>query len=206
MNPTALLVLAALCALALASGCGSDSDSGGADTSGTSGADTSGTSGADTSGTSGADTSGTSGADTSGTSGADTSGTSGGSACAVTVPSGTKTQLSYEADIKPLLEAKTCLQMGCHTPFNGFAAGGLDLSILSQGSIPSGDSGPAYVACDAPNSNLIKFTYPGCKETHPAGKQMPPSGPAFTEEEAALIFQWIQEGGEATFNAATCAP
>jgi hypothetical protein len=180
-----------LCVLALitVSGCGSDSESSGTDTS---------SSGADTS-SSGADTSAT---DTS-SSGADTS-SSGAGACNATVPAETKTELSYEADIKPLLESKSCLDAGCHSPFNGFVSADLDLSQFPSGGIPVGETGPAYVACDAANSKLIKYTYPGCRESQPKDKQMPPSGAPFTEAEAALIFQWIQEGGEATFNAATC--
>lgn len=193
---SSLFLILALIHLAFVA-CSSDSDNGGGNS------DTSGTSGSDTSGTSNTDTQST--ADT-GTSGADTSGSVTLEPCNVTPPAATKTQLSYADDILPLLRDKTCLDVGCHTPFNGVSAGGLDLSTLGQGSIPSGTAGPAYVACDPANSNLIIYTYPGCVDALPEAKRMPQSisEPALTEAEAALLYQWIAEGGEATFNAATC--
>lgn len=88
--------------------------------------------------------------------------------------------VSFEHDVRPILKAN-CLH--CHGE-GEFLEGGLDLR-LQKFILSGGDSGPAVVAGEPEESELLQRT---------VAEDMPPGDVKLTEEEQDVLRQWIQAG------------
>lgn len=111
--------------------------------------------------------------------------------------------VSFSRDIRPLIkrsatdpDAKGCFP--CHdgrAPKHvGLDLGGLDLSTLGKLREGGGTSGSKIVVPGDPAASALVQKLRG---TYAYGTRMPKSGPPFwTEEEIALVEQWIREGAQ----------
>jgi mono/diheme cytochrome c family protein len=86
------------------------------------------------------------------------------------------TALTWEGGIGALFDSKC---VACHN--SNSKLGGLDLSDY-QSTLQGGNSGPAFVAGDPENSEIISIQSAG---GHPG---------QFSEEELAQVIEWIENG------------
>lgn len=113
------------------------------------------------------------------------------------------TGVKFGRDIRPLIErlATDADAKGCYPCHDGKAPkhvgldlGGLDLSTLGKLREGGGTSGSKIVVPGDPAASAIVQKLRG---TYAYGTRMPKSGPPFwTEEEIALVEQWIREGAQ----------
>ncbi len=107
------------------------------------------------------------------------------------VPSG---PLSFEQHIKPILLDAGCL--GCHYA-GGAGSGGLDAST-PEGLQRGGVSGRAAVIPCEHTKSYMWYRVHWCEMPFPGYPN------CLDELEVATIARWIDQGGAATFDAATC--
>lgn len=115
--------------------------------------------------------------------------------------SGPKQTVSFKDDIRPMIKrsASDPDSKGCYPCHDGRAAkhvgldlGGLDLSTLGKLREGGGTSGKNLVKPGDPAGSAIIQKLKG---TYPFGTRMPKSGPPFwSDEEIAIVEQWIVEG------------
>jgi mono/diheme cytochrome c family protein len=91
--------------------------------------------------------------------------------------------VDYFRQVRPILEAR-CID--CHRGQK--AKGGLQLDSLAA-ALAGGDSGPALVAGNPADSELIRRI-----RSHDEDEVMPPKGGRLQPEEIAVLEQWVKEG------------
>lgn len=103
--------------------------------------------------------------------------------------------VSFANDIRPLFQRRSggC---SCHVPSTSGPGTGTLLSGLDLGSLPSlraggVSSGNRIVVAMQPCASVL---YLKVEQAPPFGSRMPLGGPFFTEEEKALLHDWIAEG------------
>ena len=106
---------------------------------------------------------------------------------AVQLPPPAARQVSFEADVRPIL-AGSCLN--CHNTKK--RKGGLDLHAKA-GAFAGGDDGPVIVPGKSAESRLIRYVG-GLDDDHP----MPPegSGKPLAPEQVGLLRAWIDQGAD----------
>jgi hypothetical protein len=90
--------------------------------------------------------------------------------------------VSFAGQVLPIFNRYGCT--GCHG-----GSGGLALGTVAQ-LLAGGVHGPAVIAGDAINSNLIQKL----SATPPFGARMPQGGPFLPDTTVAVIRTWINEG------------
>ena len=92
--------------------------------------------------------------------------------------------VSFAAHIRPVFQSNGCLT--CHGNKS-------NLNLESVAAIRrGGDAGPAVVAGDADNSNLIRKI----SATPPFGARMPNNGNPVNDRDSELLRKWIQQGAK----------
>ena len=92
------------------------------------------------------------------------------------------TTISFSQRVRPIFQRQGCA--GCHG-----GSGGLTVGTVAQ-LLAGGDHGPAIVAGQADNSNLIKKVL----ASPPFGSRMPVGGPYLPDTTIAVLRTWINEG------------
>jgi hypothetical protein len=103
--------------------------------------------------------------------------------------------VSFRSDIRPLI-ARSKSGCFCHLPSPsgpgpGTQLGGLDLSSLSSLRAGGFNSGAGVVVAGQPCDSVI---YQKVYEAPPFGSRMPLGGPYWSDDELALLHDWIAEG------------
>jgi hypothetical protein len=110
----------------------------------------------------------------------------------------TKTQLSFNLDILPILMDGSCANAGCH---NGVDRSmGLDVTTVAGLTLPSGSDKIPVVPC-APDAGTLLDKL---SATPSFGFQMPIGADPLPMAEVALIRQWILEGATEVWSPNSC--
>ncbi len=100
--------------------------------------------------------------------------------------------ISFSADIAPLIVGNSCLRSGCHG--GGSSSGGLSLGAASYTDIENGtgNNGAIVVVGDASTSNLyLKLT-----ASPPFGSRMPLGSASLSTTSLDKIKDWINQGAK----------
>ena len=103
--------------------------------------------------------------------------------------------VSFRGEIRPLI-ARSRSGCSCHLPSStgpgpGTRLGGLDLSSLSSLRAGGFNSAASIVVPAQPCDSVL---YQKLYEAPPFGSRMPLGGPYWSDEELALLHDWIAEG------------
>ena len=103
--------------------------------------------------------------------------------------------VSFRSEIRPLL-ARSKAGCSCHLPSSsgpgpGIRLGGFDLSSLSSLRAGGFNSGSGIVVAAQPCDSVM---YQKVYEAPPFGSRMPLGGPYWSDQELALLHDWIAEG------------
>lgn len=103
--------------------------------------------------------------------------------------------ISFRGEIRPLL-ARSKAGCSCHLPSPagpgpGTQLGGLDLSSLASLRAGGFNSSSGIVVAAQPCDSVI---YQKVYEAPPFGSRMPLGGPYWSDDELALLHDWIAEG------------
>jgi len=103
--------------------------------------------------------------------------------------------ISFRSQIRPLI-ARSVAGCSCHLPSPsgpgpGVLLGGLDLSSLSSLRAGGFNGGAANIVPAQPCDSVM---YQKLYEAPPFGSRMPLGGPYWSDDELALLHDWIAEG------------